>query len=160
MGSQRVVPDALGGRFNTNPTHKRTIPDKNVRSPMPVVGGWCSSRLGRSRVFERDRDCEVSRTRASPFQEDCPANPSVRSMTSSVDVASAGDTDLEGFTLRLGCGLFSSSSEEMTYVTRDGNLRRSSVSYTTMKPTSMHWSEDGRLEHSEQRQVENLTAPR
>ena len=65
---------------------------------------------------------------------DGPAIPPVRSMTSSVGVAVAGDTDMEGTALRLGCGVFSSSSEEMTYTARDGVLRPSSVDCTTVNP--------------------------
>jgi hypothetical protein len=43
--------------------------------------------------------------------------PSVRSMTPSIGVAAAGDADFEGaVVLRLGCGVFSSSSEEITCI--------------------------------------------
>jgi hypothetical protein len=48
-----------------------------------------------------------------------PEKPSVRSMTPSIGVVAAGDEDLEGtVVLRLGCGVFSSSSEEITYMMR------------------------------------------
>jgi len=54
-------------------------------------------------------------------------------MTSSVGVDAAGDTDLEGPTLRLGCRfLFSSSSEEMTYITQDRIFRRPGIGHTAM----------------------------
>ena len=54
-------------------------------------------------------------------------------MTSSVGVDAAGDTDLEGPALRLGCRfLFSSSSEEMTYMAQDRIFRRPGIGYTAM----------------------------
>jgi len=57
-------------------------------------------------------------------------------MTSSVGVAVAGDADLEGATeFRLGCGVFSSSSEDITCIIRDRVLRQISIGYgTTMNP--------------------------
>lgn len=88
---------------------------ENTRSLIPVIGERYSSHIGRSRVCERGRDSEVSRARTPPFGEDSSASPSVRSMTSSVGVDTAGDTDFGGPALRLGCRLFSSSSEEITY---------------------------------------------
>ena len=98
-----------------------------------MIGERYSSHLGRSRVCERDRDGEVSRARDSPFKEDSSANPSVRSMISSVGVDAAGDTDLEGPALRLGCRfLFSSSSEDMTYITQDRIFRRSGIGCITV----------------------------
>ena len=101
---------------------------------MPVIGERYSCHLDGSRVCERDCGSEVSRARVSPFREGSPAISSVRSMTSSVGVAAAGDTDfIEGPALCLGCDFFfSSSSEEMTYIIRDGILRRPSTGYTTM----------------------------
>jgi len=44
----------------------------------------------------------------------------------------AGDTDFEGPALRLGCRLFSSSSEEMTYTTRGKILRQPGMGYAAM----------------------------
>ena len=104
----------LGGEFSTGTT---PASHECARSSILVTEERYSSRLGRSRVCERDRGVEVSRARVLPFWGANPANPSVRSITSSVDVpTAAGDTDLEGPAVGLGCGRFtSSSSEEMTY---------------------------------------------
>jgi hypothetical protein len=76
----------------------------------------------------------VSRALPLPFREDNPENSSVRSITSSVGVAAAGDVDLEDPRLGLGRGTFSSSSEEMTCVVGDRVLRRPSIDHTTMNP--------------------------
>ena len=90
--------------------------DENARSLTPAIGDRYSSHPDRSKVCERDRGGEVSRALPLPFREDNPENSSVRSMTSSVGVAAAGDVDLEDPTFGLGRGAFSSSSEEITCV--------------------------------------------
>ena len=74
-------------------------------------------------VCERGRGSEVSRVLLLLFREDSSENSSVRSMTSVVGVTADGDADLEGPTLRLGCGVFSSSSEEMTCTVRGRVIR-------------------------------------
>ena len=109
---------------------------ENARSLIPVIGERYSSHIGRSRVCERGRDSEVSRARAPPFGEDSSASPSVRSMTSSVGVDAAGDTDFGGPALRLGCRLFSSSSEEITYTAQDRFFRRARYGLRSHEPTS------------------------
>jgi hypothetical protein len=134
----------LGGEFSTGPPLTREpASDGNARSLTPAIGDRYSSHPERSKVCERDRGGEVSRALPLPFREDNPEKSSVRSMTSSVGVAAAGDVDLEDPTLGLVRGTFSSSSEEMTCVVGDRVLRRPSIDtrprthkYTLVRRTS------------------------
>lgn len=91
--------------------------NENARSLTPVIGERYSSHPNRSRVCERDRGGEVPLVILLPFPEASPENP-VRSTTSSVGVVAAGEADLEGAALRLDCGMFTSSSEDMIYPVR------------------------------------------
>jgi len=107
----------------------------NLPNLARVIGGECSFRPGRSKVCERDLGGEVSRD--PPFREGSRADPSVRSTISSVGVDATGDVDLEGATteFRLGSGMHSSSSEEMTCIAPDRALRHS-IGYVTTNPQS------------------------
>ena len=69
----------------------------------------------------------MSRALLLPFREESSENPSV-------GVAADDDTDLEGATPRLGCGMFASSSEEMTYIVQDRVLRGSDIYHMAMNP--------------------------
>ena len=98
--------------------------DENARSLPPLIGEQYPSASG---DCERGSGGKESRALLLPFREESSEN-------LSVGVAANGDSDLEGATPRLGCGVFSSSSEEMTYIVQDRVIRGFDIYYMAINP--------------------------
>ena len=122
------------GRWIWNWSHRGSpVLDENTYSFPLSIGEWYPSGL---RVCEPSCGGEVSWVLLLPFQEESSKKPSV-------NVAPNGDTDFRSAMPHLDCGVFSSSSEEMTCIIQDRVFKGPNTCHVVVNPqVCFDWQTD------------------